>query len=990
MKISMEEERKKLEELIKTDNFYQLKKISKEVIKEKIDIIEESLIKMDEDDFLNVYEYLPKWIMEESKKICDRAIDIAKDGDEDIRLEIFKNLPDSVKENNEWLCNKIIEVFVEINDLDLKIPYRNYSPYFELPILEYLPQNVIQKEKNVKILYPFADGIWKYLDIEKAIELAKEELKKNPYSIGNIPQNILVNCPDECVQVLRKKMNYTTIKYCPKEVLEKNPEICKRILQKRYPFELVPTSMQVIYKDICKDIIYDERYLEKDSIDLISDFKNLADEIKIEDPDICLYYIKNKVNAEYDYYGNMGYNLENIKMLEGIPKKLWESPEFYKKLIGSLPFMNAKTYSKFAEYIPKELFENREFIEQIYQYDYNFIFYADNDILNEILNKSKDVKIGSEWQDTCNEEIENQDNVILASPTGSGKTRVFLKWALEKQERPIYITAPIKALSNQRYRELKEQGFTVGLETGDIKDLPKDCDFICCTQEIYTNKHIDEEGTTLIMDEFHYIFENPDRTRTYINALNKSKAKNMLLCSATMGNINELKEYVEKVSGRKFFQYENRDRLTELSYKNRLPKGDIKNALVVTFSRKNIDAILSDLSSSKDYDDIDEKIEEKNREKIQELASKYKIDEESDLIYYAEKGIAGYYGGLLPKEKLFIEECFENKVIDTVVGTDALALGVNFPIENVVFTQLAKYYDGPISKNLFDQLAGRAGRKGFFDTGNVYFCDGFKNFDGYPLEARNYDTETLYRKYLFMRNEDISIIIKPEIKEILTGETKVEDEAQFIMDFSTEEIKFEDILSYVEDRVSYIKDYDLVEKIIDEEFYFDEYEEYEEYEEYDEEKEDEEEISQEQEKIEKRRKELELIQQEFDENIAKVYFEEFDTEKNCEIFTDILLGVDMSKLIDKYAKSFSDILQLRKYVKQLPKRYRKNIDIAELDERINNIDETALNINRGKVTVQDIEKGTREEQLDMDSMNKILKDMKEQMEISQERETKLI
>ena len=110
MNFSMEEERKKLEELIKTNNFYQLEKISEEVIKENIDIIEESLIKMDEDDFLNVYEYLPKWIIEESKKICDRAIDIAKDGDEDIRLEIFKNLPDSVKENNEWLCNKIIEV----------------------------------------------------------------------------------------------------------------------------------------------------------------------------------------------------------------------------------------------------------------------------------------------------------------------------------------------------------------------------------------------------------------------------------------------------------------------------------------------------------------------------------------------------------------------------------------------------------------------------------------------------------------------------------------------------------------------------------------------------------------------------------------------------------------------------------------------------------------------------------------------------------------
>ena len=73
--------------------------------------------------------------------------------------------------------------------------------------------------------------------------------------------------------------------------------------------------------------------------------------------------------------------------------------------------------------------------------------------------------------------------------------------------------------------------------------------------------------------------------------------------------------------------------------------------------------------------------------------------------------MAGYYGRLLPKEKLLIEECFEKGLIDTVVGTDALAMGVNFPVENVIFTQLAKYYEGPISKNLFDQISGRAGRK---------------------------------------------------------------------------------------------------------------------------------------------------------------------------------------------------------------------------------------------------------------------------------------
>lgn len=59
---------------------------------------------------------------------------------------------------------------------------------------------------------------------------------------------------------------------------------------------------------------------------------------------------------------------------------------------------------------------------------------------------------GFEWQEECLNEIQDKNNVIISSPTGSGKTRVFLEWAKGKEERPIIITAPIKALSNQRYR----------------------------------------------------------------------------------------------------------------------------------------------------------------------------------------------------------------------------------------------------------------------------------------------------------------------------------------------------------------------------------------------------------------------------------------------------------------------------------------------------------------------------------------------------------
>lgn len=555
------------------------------------------------------------------------------------------------------------------------------------------------------------------------------------------------------------------------------------------------------------------------------------------------------------------------------------------------------------------------------------------------------------WQEKCLKEIENEDNVILSSPTGSGKTKVFLEWALKKKERPIFITAPIKALSNQRYRELVDEGYTVGIETGDVKNVPENCEFICCTQEIYTNKYAKIENATLIVDEFHYIFENPSRARTYIDALHNSKAKNILLCSATLGDVNKLKDYADKVSGRDFMCYENDSRLTSLFFKGDIEPKDIKDSLIVTFSRKNINNIVYDLWELRDDQD-DEKIDQISALARQDKIDNYKILED------AKKGIAGYYGGLLPKEKLFIEKCFEQGLIDSVVGTDALALGVNFPVQNVIFAQLAKYYEGPISKNLFDQLAGRAGRKGYFDEGYTYYCSEFARY----AESYEYSTERLYDRLLDAPNEDLSIKLSANIKDILLGNTTIEDEAEFIANFSTESVDKDEVFEEIARTIDYIKNdaFDQqIDRIIDDhlrysydDYYDDEY--YDEYDDdYDNEYDDEHENAKEAERQELRI-ELEEKRAEFDKNIARVYFDEYSPYQNCAIFTDIICGVNPDIILSKYASQdrFYDMLQFRKYVKSLPKKYRKGL--TKISDSINEIDDTVLNVYRGKVSVQEI------------------------------------
>lgn len=537
-----------------------------------------------------------------------------------------------------------------------------------------------------------------------------------------------------------------------------------------------------------------------------------------------------------------------------------------------------------------------------------------------------DIKADSDfrWQKKCLESISNEDSVILSSPTGSGKTRVFLEWADLKKERPIIITSPIKALSNQRYRELVEKGYKVALETGDVKNIPEDYDYLCCTQEIYTNKYIDKENVTVIFDEFHYIFENPDRARAYVDGLHKSKAKNLLLCSATFGNIKEFEKYIEKISGRKFYVFENHERITDMHFGGDIELHNIENALVIAFSKDGIDRAVELLRTVRD------KQSPEIIEKIKILSEKYKVSGDR-VLKYLFFGIAKYHGAMLPKQKMFIEKCFEDGLIDTVVGTDALALGVNFPIENVVFAQLAKYYEGPISKNLFDQLSGRAGRKGYFDKGNVYYSSQL----GMMIECRDYKVGDLYEKNLQKKNESISIELTPRIKDILDKKVSIDDEVDYIAKYSTINVNKEEVSENIHETIDsiYSSFKSNVLKIMSDLIY--------------------EEIG--------RRPNLNNLdfptrlyskmyeslmthENEYCDNIAKVYFEEYSPEINAKLFTKILCGIESDKIIEDMCYSngyvdFLSMLQFQKYINNLPVQYRKGFGkvvtmIHDIDDSI--------------------------------------------------------
>lgn len=397
-----------------------------------------------------------------------------------------------------------------------------------------------------------------------------------------------------------------------------------------------------------------------------------------------------------------------------------------------------------------------------------------------------------EWQHDAIKKISG-GSAILSAPTGSGKTWVAYAWAglMGEDGSPcmppgrVIFTAPIKALSNERYLDLKSMGFDVGLETGDFKKNAGAL-LLCCTQEIYTLKYAHIPYQKVVVDEFHYIFNDSDRARSYIDGLRgTSPDSDVLVMSATFGNTADVRDYLEEVAYRKFELYETDARVTELVFRRRgIRFNKIHDALVFAFSKKGAEWLAQQIAKTRG------RIEREHRARLREIADILEVGYVPDIML---RGVGIYVGSLLPKEKLLVEMAFRERILDVVVGTDALSLGVNLPAQTVVFGQLAKFIDGPLTKNEFLQMAGRAGRKGYFNPGYVTYIQNSK------CEHYGYDTTSLYHEILDSPQEPAKIEIQPAVGRLLKNETSIEAEARMIADNSLPRRGFKEVIVNIED-----------------------------------------------------------------------------------------------------------------------------------------------------------------------------------------------
>jgi superfamily II RNA helicase len=232
-----------------------------------------------------------------------------------------------------------------------------------------------------------------------------------------------------------------------------------------------------------------------------------------------------------------------------------------------------------------------------------------------------------------------------------------------------------------------------------------------------------------------------------------------LLLSATVNK--KIIDYFNKVSNRKFDVIEIKDRPVETIYlTNQLGfNKKLKEyfpALFFVFSISGVRSIALELV---EYCNINKILPTPQQiDEIQYIGEKYKITDR-DILYFVSSGVGIYHGAMRYKEKIFIEKLFRKNLLKTVVGTDSLALGVNLPAKSVIFCQLAKYYDGPISKREFLQMSGRAGRLGLWNVGYV----GYINSD---YESFGYTTSSLYKQLQKAKLEEEHIRVAPNYRYI--------------------------------------------------------------------------------------------------------------------------------------------------------------------------------------------------------------------------------
>jgi len=386
------------------------------------------------------------------------------------------------------------------------------------------------------------------------------------------------------------------------------------------------------------------------------------------------------------------------------------------------------------------------------------------------------------FQQKAIEAVENDCSIVVSAPTGSGKT-VIAEYVIKKclnQGYGVIYTAPIKALSNQKFREFKmlfpDQ---VGIITGDVSINPS-APFLIMTTEIFRNRILENDSSFakhswIIFDEIHYLDDIERGTVWEESLIFLPKHMRFVGLSATIPNLTEFCSWLKEIHrneitmikeenrpvplhhyfqcrgkifnnlltvkrvayrGERGFHYgrnygiSNSHYLKKSSLSNKperlmthLLKSDRLPCIYFAFSRKRCE-FLALRALDFDFITLDEKALVLKTFDTLCLQLGIEASERAQTLRKCiEKGVAYHHAGLHPLLKEVIEQLFSRRLIKLIFTTETFALGINMPARTVVLDDLKKKY-GRFYRHLkrrdFSQMAGRSGRRGIDKEGFVY------------------------------------------------------------------------------------------------------------------------------------------------------------------------------------------------------------------------------------------------------------------------------
>ena len=335
------------------------------------------------------------------------------------------------------------------------------------------------------------------------------------------------------------------------------------------------------------------------------------------------------------------------------------------------------------------------------------------------------------WQQEAVRYLRGGRDVVVDAPTGAGKTRIFellVEGGLKGQA--IY-TVPTRALANDKRLEWQRKGWNVGIVTGDVSEKP-DAPIVVATLETQRERILRGEGPALLVVDEYQMLGDPVRGLAYELALALlPRETRLLLLSGSVGNARDVADWLRRLersvevvaTGTRPVPLEEMP-VEQLS--RRAPKkitgfwprlaaevlmSGLGPLLIFAPQRKEAEKIARQIASAVPTPDP----LSLTREQQHILGASY-----ASLL---QQRVAVHHSGMSYQQRAgVVEPLAKAGQLRVVVATTGLASGINFSMRSVTITD-ARIFDGQRERDLAPdellQMFGRAGRRGFDETGYV-------------------------------------------------------------------------------------------------------------------------------------------------------------------------------------------------------------------------------------------------------------------------------